>query len=53
MESQAFKESLRREEGVFKRMAKKERKRVPDGLRDIAVDLLREELHLSPIELDK
>ncbi|KAF9943034.1 hypothetical protein BGZ70_006044, partial [Mortierella alpina] len=34
-------------------MAKKERKRVPDGLRDIAADLLREELHLSPIDLDK
>jgi hypothetical protein len=53
MESQAFKESLRREEGVFKKMAKKERKRVPDGLRDIAVDLLREELHLSARDLDK
>jgi hypothetical protein len=34
-------------------MAKKERKRVPDGLRDIAVDLLREELHLSARDLDK
>ncbi len=53
MEFQAFKESLRREEGVFKKMAKKERKRVPDGLRDVAIDLLREELHLTARELDK
>ena len=46
-------DNLKREEKVYKKMAHKDRKRAPDGLYDIALDLLREEFQLSAVVLDK
>ncbi|KAF9555650.1 hypothetical protein EC968_008797, partial [Mortierella alpina] len=45
-------DALKKEEKLFRKMALKDRMRAPDGLYDIALDLLREEYQLSAVMLD-